>query len=213
MAAGDGTTTTTTANGAPAAPPANDNAALRAARSQLSERTRELEALRGEVEQLRARADTADTLNGEVKRLKAEITGLGEAHRTERALWSAGVTDPDEVELLKFAHSRIAEKDRPPLDTWVAGLKADPTKAPKLLAPIAARWGSDSKSSTTTATTPRPRVNPNKTTVREPEVESSAPTPEEWADARRRAIAGDRKLYDELKKRAGLPTRSPRGRR
>lgn len=204
-------TPTTTPNGAAAAPPAGGDttATLRAARAQLTQRTQELEQLRGEVEALRTRADTADTLNGEVKRLKAEITGLGEAHRTERALWSAGVTDPDEVELLKWAHGRLPEKDRPPLDTWVSTLKTDPTKAPKVLAPIAARWGTegaDGKGS------PRPRPNPNKTTVREPTGETSEPTAEEWADARRRAVAGDRKLFDELKARKGLPSRA-RGRR
>lgn len=213
-------TTTTTPPPNATTTTTGDTASLRAARTQLAARTQELEQLRGEVEQLRTRADTADTLAAEVKRLKAEHQGMAEQHRTDRALWAAGLTDPDEIELVRFVHGRLPEKDRPPLTDWLEAVRKEPTKAPKLLEPVATRWKSSSSSTTSSSTTSsssttRKRANPNAGTVPvDGDGGSTAVTAEEWAEARRRALRGDGKLLDELRKRDGRPSlRTRRGSR
>jgi hypothetical protein len=201
-----GGTTTTTAGG-------QATQQLRTVRAQLAERTTELEGMRGELEQLRAKAETSETLSGEIKRLKAEIAGLGEAHATERVLFAAGLTDPDEVELLKFAHGRLPEKDRPKLGEWVEGLRKDPSKAPKLLQAVTARWTeTTTKDKPTTTTTSRraPRARVNRSSSTDDDTSSGQPTDAEWQAARLAAQRGDRKPLDALKSRVGLPTRPGR---
>lgn len=210
----------TTTNGA-AQPAAGGNAGqaavsqLRGARAQLAAKSSELEALRTEFEGIRARAETADTLGARVKALEAELKGRDEQHQTERALFAAGLTDPDELELVKFAHGRLPEKDRPPLGAWVDGLKKDPTKAPKLIEGIAGRWAKAGNAGAAgggagNATRTRTRIQPNRGAAA-PEVDGGTePTDQEWAEARRAALRGDRKPLDALKARAGLPVRGPR---
>jgi hypothetical protein len=153
----------------------------------------------------------AETLQGEVKRLKAEHAGLSEQHRTDRALWAAGLTDPDEIELVRFAHGRLPEKDRPELVEWLEGVRKSPDKAPRILAPVAERWrSSTSSSSSSTSSTSRSttrRVNPNARTAPVDEGSGGEPTAEEWKEARRRALQGDRKLFDQLRARSGKVAR------
>lgn len=186
-------------------------AQLKTVRGQLAQRTQELETVRGELETFRAKAETAETLSAEIKRLKAEIAGLGESHATERALWQAGITDPDEVELVKFAHGRQGDK-APKLGDWVAELRRDPTKAPKILQPVTSRWsgGGDNKGKSGGNGKPASssRIRPNRTAaVVDDEGARSEPTAEDWAAARRAALAGDRRPLDTLRERTGLPVR------
>lgn len=212
------------ANGAGAAPARTAGTAgeaavaqLRDARRRLGAQSQELEQLREQIAQLTVKAETADTLGGEVKRLKAEITGLGEQHATERSLWAAGLTDPDEVELVKFAHGRLPEKDRPTLGAFVEGLKKDPTKAPKLIENIAARWKSKdggkgaAGAGGSGAAQKRPAIRPNRGVVdTDGEDGAGAPTSAEFDAANAAAARGDRKALDALRERMGLPARARR---
>jgi len=180
---------------------------LRTVRQQLVARTTELEQLRGELEAVRAKAETADTLGARIRELEGEKTKLVETHKTERALWATGLTDPDEVELVRFAHGRLPAENRPSLPDWLEGIKKDPAKAPKLLEPITSRWKAPAgKGKDAPATTSRGRPQPNKGTTPADDTGGGGggePTPEEWAEARARAIRGDGRLFDELRKRVG----------
>lgn len=172
--------------------------------------SQELESARGELEAYKAKAETAETLTAEVKRLKAEIAGLGEQHATERSLWSAGLTDPDELELVKFAHGRLPEKDRPPLGAWVEGLKKDPSKAPKLIENIAGRWKSTGKTTTSSSTegggSRRSTIRPNRGVIEdEGGGGGGTPTQAEIDAATAAAARGDRRALNALKERMGLP--------
>lgn len=188
-------------------------AQLRDARRRLGAAGQEIEQLKERIAELSVKAETADTLGGEVKRLKAEITGLGEQHATERSLWAAGLTDPDEVELVKFAHGRLPEKDRPTLGAFVEGLKKDPSKAPKLIENIAARWAKDAKGGDDKrgAQPKRAPIRPNRGVVdTDAEDTGTEPTQAEWDAANSAARRGDRKALDALRERKGLPARPRR---
>lgn len=206
---------TTTVNGVPparSAAPAGDQAVarLRDMQRRYAATSQELDAARGELEAYKAKAETAETLTAEVKRLKAEIAGLGEQHATERSLWAAGLTDPDEVELVKFAHARIPEKDRPALGTWVETLKKDPSKAPKLIEGLAGRWKSTGKTTTSSSTeggsSRRSTIRPNRSVIEdEGGGGGGAPTQAEIDAATSAAARGDRRALNNLKERMGLP--------
>lgn len=44
-----------------------------------------------------------------------------------------GATDPEAVDLVQYAYGRLPGEGKPPLQDWLAGVKADPTKAPLAL--------------------------------------------------------------------------------
>lgn len=193
-------------------------AQLRDARRRLGALGQEAEQLKEQIAQLNMKAETADTLAAEVKRLKAELAGKDEQHATERSLFSAGLTDPDELELVKFAHGRLPEKDRPKLSEWVDSLRKDPTKAPKLIEPIASRWKSSGKdgkaaggSGSGGAQNKRPQIRPNRGVVdSDGDGAAGQPTEAEFEAANAAAARGDRRSLDQLRERMGLPARPRR---
>jgi hypothetical protein len=94
-------------------------------------RVAELESM---LEDAEKRAGTADTLAQQIAELKA-------AHKSERDQWEStsavygvGIYDPEAIDVARHLHSRLPEKDRPPLHEWLKDLKGDPTKAPRALA-------------------------------------------------------------------------------
>lgn len=94
-----------------------------------------------------AKAEAAE-LRTERDGLKAEIDplrGLKSRYEAEKSAWeadrtflTAGITDQEARDLAIWAHGRLPEAERPPLGEWIATLKADPSKAPKALAPYLA---------------------------------------------------------------------------
>lgn len=83
------------------------------------------------------RAKVSD-LESQLAPLRAAATAL----ETERASWAreraflgVGMIDPEAQDVAALVHGRIPEGERPPLDAWLRGLREDPAKAPKALAP------------------------------------------------------------------------------
>ena len=69
---------------------------------------------------------------------QAEIDGWKKKEATwleERAALAHGLTDPEAQVVARTLYGQLAEKDRPAFGDWLGGLKADPTKAPRSLAP------------------------------------------------------------------------------
>lgn len=72
----------------------------------------------------------------------APLRSASEALAAERAAWTreraflgVGLVDTEAQDVAALVHSRIPEAERPPLDVWLRELRADPSKAPKALAP------------------------------------------------------------------------------
>lgn len=76
---------------------------------------------------------TTDTLAAQVNELKAGFAAKEQAWDRERAIFGAGITDPEAVDLVTYLHGKIPEATRPPMADWLTGIKADPTTAPKSL--------------------------------------------------------------------------------
>lgn len=98
----------------------------------LANRVAELER---ENQGLQEKAATADTLAGQLRTAQAEKASTDQRFETFKAITSAGLTDPELVEAAEWAHSRLPEKDRPPIGEWLSGLREDPSKAPLVLRP------------------------------------------------------------------------------
>jgi len=98
-------------------------------------RVAELEAALAEAE---GKAATVDTLAAQVAKLTAEATTTAADWETERAVWQVGLTDSEGIDIARHLHSRLPADNRPKMAEWLGGLKADPTKAPKALAPYLA---------------------------------------------------------------------------
>ena len=71
----------------------------------------------------------------EVDRLRGSWDSERQAWDAERAVYQIGITDPEAIEVARTLHSRLPEKDRPPLPDWLRSVKEDPSKAPKALTP------------------------------------------------------------------------------
>ncbi|MCB9681829.1 MAG: hypothetical protein H6733_10180 [Alphaproteobacteria bacterium] len=86
--------------------------------------------LRGEVAGLREVATERDKARAELATLQGQYT-------EDRALWGAGLTDPEGQDVARFLWSRVAEDARPEggIGAWLSGLRADGATPPKALAP------------------------------------------------------------------------------
>lgn len=81
------------------------------------------------------RSATVDTLSKQLRETESKVQEAESRYSTYQAIAGAGITDPELVELTQWSYAKLPEKDRPTLSDWLAGLKADPTKAPAALKP------------------------------------------------------------------------------
>lgn len=103
------------------------NADLRATKQQLEQALQERDAANEKL-------GSVDALTGQLEDLRGQLEQERGAFQRERALYDAGITDPEGRELAEFYYQRLAEADRPEFATWAAGLRDDPSKAPRGLA-------------------------------------------------------------------------------
>lgn len=120
------------------------------------------------------------------------------AWATERAFLAVGLTDAEGQDIARILYERIPEAERPPLETWIKEIKADPSKAPKALAPYLAAGAANATATNAAAgtVTKTPAV---------PRVESTPAagvqvTDKSISDAYKEALrTGDWKPYEALK--------------
>lgn len=107
--------------------------------SRLREETAARDAARAEVATLRTELETLKKGgSSDLVKAQAELDGWRKKEATwleERAALSHGLTDPEAQVVARTLYGQLAEKDRPAFGDWLGGLKADPTKAPRSLAP------------------------------------------------------------------------------
>lgn len=103
----------------------------------------EVESLRGEIQSLTEKAATADTLASQLNELKAaHKTALAAIHE-ELALTRAGVSDPEDADLVRFHYGRLPAETKPKsVMDFIESLKVEGATVPKglshLFAPKAA---------------------------------------------------------------------------
>lgn len=90
--------------------------------------------LEDQVKALQSKAGTAETLAASLRDMEAKYQTVQAEWQTERALYAAGLTDPDGIEVARMFYAKIDPDKRPPLPDWIRGIKADPSTAPRALA-------------------------------------------------------------------------------
>lgn len=109
-------------------------ATFQATNSKVKELETQLSTVQTELQAATERAATADTLAQTVAQLKEEHRARQVAWDEERSLLGAGVTDPEDVELVRFQFGRLPAEGKPKSVTdYVASLKAEGAAVPKAL--------------------------------------------------------------------------------
>jgi len=109
---------------APAPAPSSPNEPAPVPYSRFSEVLRERNSLQ-------ERAARADTLATALQEAQAKIQATEQQFTTFRTVASTlGQTDPEAVELVQWSYGRLPSENRPALETWLTGVKADPSAAP-----------------------------------------------------------------------------------
>lgn len=94
-------------------------------------RVAELESRLAESEK---RGATVETLTSRIQELEKAGKAAEASWVEERAVYQAGITDPEAIGVARHLHGQLPEKDRPAFPDWIAAQKKDPSKAPKALA-------------------------------------------------------------------------------
>jgi hypothetical protein len=89
--------------------------------------------LEDQVRALQGKAGTAETLAASLRDMEAKYQTVQTEWQTERALYAAGLTDPDGIEVARMFYAKLDAKERPALPEWIKGIKADPSTAPRAL--------------------------------------------------------------------------------
>lgn len=130
------------------------------------------------------------------------------AWASERVFLSVGLTDPEGQDIARILHERIPEAERPAFDVWMKEIKADPSKAPRALAPYL-DTSSSTSNTTATATATASATNTSNQQNRQTTTTRVETSPGAGAhvtpDAIRRAAqdaarSGDWSTYEALKK-------------
>ena len=170
------------------------------------ERFAKLEASRNDLqarlETLQEKAATVDTLAARLAETEAKALAAESRFSTWRDLSAAlGTTDQEALEAAEWAHSKLPSEGRPPIGDWISTVKADPSTAPKVLAP----WLAQDPGPDPAPATPEPKRTP-----RPPKASPTPPAspPSVSADSIRAARdegvrTGDWTRYRELASAAG----------
>lgn len=89
--------------------------------------------LESKLAEFEKKAATADTLAKRVGDLEAASAKAASEWAEERAVYQAGVTDPEAISVARHLHSQIPEKGRPAFAEWVGAHAKAPDTAPKAL--------------------------------------------------------------------------------
>lgn len=77
------------------------------------------------------KAAQAASLASALQEAQAKVGAVEASFQTFRTVASTlGQTDPEAVELVQWSYGRLPAENRPALDTWLQGVKADPAAAP-----------------------------------------------------------------------------------
>jgi hypothetical protein len=95
----------------------------KAAEARLQEAERQLDEWRPQV-------DAAKTLRGQIEELQGKLSASERGRDTDRALASAGITDPWGAKVADLFYSGLPEENKPSLTDWLADLKEKPDTAP-----------------------------------------------------------------------------------
>jgi hypothetical protein len=112
-------------------------------REEATARAAEAEAARDQaLAKVKAAETQHATLAESLAAAQKRTTELEAKHAAEREGWqaekefvTAGIVDADGIEVATLLYSRLPPTDRPARAAWIAGFRADPTKAPKPLTP------------------------------------------------------------------------------
>jgi len=93
-----------------------------------------------QVKKLTADLDTALALaagaaaiEGQYKTLQSEFEAFKGQAAQDVVFVKHGIDDEDGIAEARRHYNKLPQEDRPPADEWIAGLKEDPTKAPRTL--------------------------------------------------------------------------------
>ena len=79
--------------------------------------------LQAEIGRLQSRLDKAQT---RIETTEAEFSNYKANTTTEKAMMAAGVTDPEDMDLVRYRYGKLDEKSRPDLADWLSdGAKKD----------------------------------------------------------------------------------------
>lgn len=177
---------------------------LRQAQARVSELELEVGGLKPQLAKL-------EGLTRQVADLEAKHASERGTWEAERAVWSAGITDPEGLLVARTLHGALPEAGRPAIGDWLAALRTDPSKAPRPLRPYLEAEAKAEVEVDDDASPPpapvrkrRPAVNAG-TSAATPAGggRSVPPTAAEWAAAKAKLRSGDRADFDALAKRMG----------
>lgn len=83
--------------------------------------------LESQITDLEKRGATVETLTTQVTELRGQLEAERKGRNEDKTIFGAGFPDPD---LVRFEYSRLPEKDRPELQSWLSDLKKSADKAP-----------------------------------------------------------------------------------
>lgn len=115
-----------------------------------------------------AKSATADTLTAQIDEMQSAHTKAQADWGVDREMLTAGLTDAEGRDVAKFLFGKLATEGKPTLADWLATAKADPTQAPKALAPYLAT--KPTEAAPTSAPTPPgvPNANTGATSTEQP---------------------------------------------
>ncbi|MCB9763919.1 MAG: hypothetical protein H6739_29380 [Alphaproteobacteria bacterium] len=158
----------------------------------------QLQSLQIENQSLLEKAATVDTLGSQLREAQAQAQAAEQKFGRWQSIASQlGTTDQEAIEAAEWAHSRLPQKDRPKLNDWLTGIKADPATAPKVLQP----WLSPGdQGQAGAAPTPRPTPRPPATGTQPPGAPSSLSNAELRRIREEAQRTGDWSRWRELRK-------------
>jgi hypothetical protein len=108
---------------------------FQAVNEQRKEAQAEIAQLKQQLADVQKQAGAADALFSQLEVVNKTLQTERETWNQERSLMSAGLLDKEARDLAVWSYSRIEGDDKPPLNDWLEGMKADPEKVPAYLAP------------------------------------------------------------------------------
>lgn len=70
-----------------------------------------------------------------------------------KSIYQAGLTDADGIDVARMFHGKLPESERPAIGEWLESLKADPSTAPRALAPYLGKPAATQEAASTVQTT------------------------------------------------------------
>ena len=143
----------------------------------------------GRLRQETERAQAAEAQLAELRAKLGELEASKVTWQSERAVYQAGITDPEGVAVATFLHGQLPAEGRPAIDKWLGKMRGEGGQIPRALA---AYFPQPAAPAPAASAAPAPAAAP------QPKVTTTAPMPAQVTTSAGTQSAG----YDEAQIRA-----------